>query len=361
MKRLLIYLPSFNGGGAERMRGQLAPAFINRGYQPTFVVNYINVPVALPPSVEVICLERRDTKSSLMPLMRAVKKIRPEVVLSSQPHSNIAMALAMKMAGHRAVFVPTFHNAFSREGSQSRVTKAGLSMATRLASAGARQIVAVSNGVADDLAATVGIPRSRIATIYNPVVAPDTAAMAQETPDHEWLIGRGPPVILAVGRLRAQKDFTTLLRAFAHLTCTRDARLMIVGEGPQREELAALASELGIAERFAMPGFKQNPLSYIKAAAVLVMSSRYEGFGNVLVEGLACGTPTMSTDCPFGPAEILAGGQIGPLVPVGDATAMASAIIRLLENPPPREQLQKRAQEFTVDHAADAYVRIFAS
>lgn len=361
MKRLLIYLPSFNGGGAERMRGQLAPAFIERGYIPTFVVNYINVPITLPPSVDVICFDKHDTKSALPLLAKAVRLLRPDVVLSSQPHSNIAMALAMKLAWHKAVFVPTYHNAFSHEGTSSRVAKTGLSAATRWAVGSAKHIVAVSKGVADDLAHSINISRSRITTIYNPVVAPGTADLAKQAPDHDWFGGSGSPIILAVGRLSPQKDFGTLLRAFALVARTRDVRLMVLGEGPQRDELMRLADTLGIADRFAIPGFKQNPLSYIASAAVLVMSSQYEGFGNVLVEGLACGTPTMSTDCPFGPAEILDNGQIGPLVPVGDEVAMAEAISRLLDSPPPRERLIQRSQEFTVDHAADAYVRLFAS
>lgn len=343
------------------MRGQLAPAFIARGYMPTFVVNYISIPITLPPSVEVICLDKRDTKGAILPLARAIRRVRPDVILSSLPHSNIAMALAMKLARHEAVFVPTYHNAFSREGNPSRLVKAGMSIATRLAVGGARQIVAVSNGVADDLSRSVGIARSRISTIYNPVVTAETAHLAKEAPDHDWFGGVAPPVVLAVGRLSPQKDFGTLLRAFALLVRTRDIRLMILGEGPQRDELVQLAGTLGIAGRFAMPGFKENPLSYIASASVLVMSSKYEGFGNVLVEGLACATPTLSTDCPYGPSEILDDGRIGPLVRVGDETGMADAIGQLLDAPPPRDRLLQRAYEFTVDHAADAYVRLFAS
>lgn len=361
MKSLLIHLPSLDGGGAERVVEQLAPAFIARGYHPTFVINYINVPIVVPPSVEIICLGRISTKAALRPLIRVVGGLRPDVVWSGLPHTNIAMALALKIARHRAIFVPTYHSVFSREGSSSPLVKAGMAIATRLAMRGARRIVAVSDGVADDLAAHTGVSRDRIVTIYNPVVTPRAAEMSKESPDHPWFGPGCPPVVLAVGRLRPLKDFATLLRAFAVLARERDVRLMILGEGPLRDELAQLAETLGIADRFAMVGFKQNPLSYIAAASVLVMSSQFEGFGNVLVEGLACGTPTMSTDCPYGPAEILENGRYGPLVPVGDAAAMAKSMGELLDAPPQREPLIERAQDFTVDRAADAYVRLFES
>jgi glycosyltransferase involved in cell wall biosynthesis len=222
-------------------------------------------------------------------------------------------------------------------------------------------IVTASGGVADDLAAHAGIPRQRITTVYNPVVGPDLLVNARSPVDHPWFAPGEPPVILGVGRLHPQKDFATLIRAFAALRSERPLRLVILGAGtdsPYGAGLRALASELGIAGDVALPGFAHNRLAFMSRAAVLVLSSRYEGLGNVLIEALACGTPVVSTDCPSGPREILDGGRFGPLVAVGDVAALARAIEQVLEHPPAAESLRARARLFTVEKSADAYLEL---
>jgi len=178
-------------------------------------------------------------------------------------------------------------------------------------------IVAVSAGVADDLATTLGLPRESIRVIYNPVVTPRMLEMSQEPLEHEWFGADQPPVILSVGRLTAAKDYATLLRAFAVLRERRSARLVILGEGEERQALEQLAVELGIQDDVALPGFVRNPYSYMRAVAVFVLTSRWEGFGNVLAEAMACGTPVVSTDCPSGPAEIIKYAGEGLLADVG--------------------------------------------
>jgi glycosyltransferase involved in cell wall biosynthesis len=224
-------------------------------------------------------------------------------------------------------------------------------------------IVAVSDGVADDLAAHAGFPRERITAVHNPVVGPDLLAKAGEHLDHPWFAPGEPPVILGAGRLHPQKDFSTLIRAFAQVRAKRPARLVILGassptEPAQAVELKALPDALGVAEDVAMPGFVDNPFAFIARASAFVLSSRYEGLPGVLIQALACGTPVVSTDCPSGPREILDDGQFGTLVSVGDEAALAQAIENTLDDPPAPERLRARAQLFTVERAATRYLEL---
>jgi glycosyltransferase involved in cell wall biosynthesis len=163
---------------------------------------------------------------------------------------------------------------------------------------------------------------------------------------------------MGVGRLNPQKDFGTLLRAFAALRREREARLIVLGEGEEREALARLAAELGVANDVDMPGFADNPYAHMSKAALFVLSSRFEGLPTVLVEAMACGTPVVATDCPSGPSEILEGGRLGGLVPVGDADALARAMAEALDRPVPTELLCARAADFAVERAVDRYLEL---
>jgi glycosyltransferase involved in cell wall biosynthesis len=226
-------------------------------------------------------------------------------------------------------------------------------------------IVAVSDGVADDLSLLTGIPRKYITTIYNPIVTPELQRKAQVPLEHPWFTPGAPPVVLGAGRLRAQKDFPTLIRAFARARAVREMRLMILGGGKDERKdaqskapLLALADHLGVADDVALPGFVENPFAYMARASVFVLSSAWEGFGNVIVEALACGCPVVSTDCPSGPAEILENGKYGLLVPVGDHVALADAILSVLSTPPDRDQLRARSAMFSVDYIAEQYLQV---
>jgi glycosyltransferase involved in cell wall biosynthesis len=206
--------------------------------------------------------------------------------------------------------------------------------------------------------------RAAISVVYNPVVGPEIARHAEAPLDHPWFSLGQPPVVLAAGRLSEQKDFATLLRAFAVLRGRRPARLVVLGGTPDPRRTAAriagladLARSLNVAEDVALPGAEPNPFRFMARAAVFALSSAWEGFGNVLVEAMACGCPVVSTDCPSGPAEILDRGRFGPLVHVGDSTGMAAAIERMIDMPTPKEVLTRRAAEFSLERAADGYLR----
>ena len=201
----------------------------------------------------------------------------------------------------------------------------------------------------------VGVPADRVHTIYNPVVSANPVRDADRPAGHPWLDEPGPQVVLAAGRLNKQKDFPTLLAAFAKLLVHRPARLIVLGKGRLRPMLTAQARELRIAEHVDFPGFVENPCTFMAKASLFVLSSRHEGLGTVLIEAMACGCPVVSTDCRFGPDEILEDGRWGELVPVGDPVSLAKAMKRTLDMPPGRDALRKRAAFFSMERAVGRY------
>ena len=226
----------------------------------------------------------------------------------------------------------------------------------------ADEIVAVSEGVADDLARVARIPRSRITVIHNPIVTDELLADARAPVDHPWFADGGPPVLLAAGRLTEQKDYPTLLRAFRRArerarASPRDPRRGRGAGAPGGARAASSAWPRDV--DFA--GFVANPYAFMARASLFVLSSAWEGFGNVVVEAMACGTPVVSTDCPSGPGEILEAGRYGRLVAVGDDGALAGAMLATLDDPPPPELLRERAGDFRADEAASRYLRVLAS
>ncbi|MGI9420717.1 MAG: glycosyltransferase, partial [Geminicoccaceae bacterium] len=222
----------------------------------------------------------------------------------------------------------------------------------------AEAIIGVSEGVSADLI-DMGLPRHLVRTIYNPVIGPDTVRLAAEAIDHPWFRTGQPPVILGVGRLTPQKDYPTLVRAFARLIDRgRDLRLVIVGSEKSeadRKELLTLASSLGVQDRLDLPGSVANPFGFMARSALVACSSRWEGLPAMLIEALAVGTPAVSTDCPSGPREVLDGGALGRLVPMGDDEALAEAMAATLDDPPDPERLKQSTARFTVQASVDAY------
>ncbi len=304
--------------------------------------------------------------SYIFNLAHYLRREKPAVLFAATHYLNIEAILAKRLASVPTRMVLSEHMHLSRwsvasEDWRRRYLPPLLQRMYREADA----IVAVSNGVADDMATYIGIPRQSITTIYNPSVYPDLVAKAQEPLEHPWFAAGAPPVVLSVGRPGRQKDLPTLLRAFAQVRAQRSVRLIILGDVSgsdkskrRRINLMALATDLGLAADVKLQGFVQNPFTYMARAAVLVLSSRYEGFGNVIVEALACGCPVVSTDCPSGPAEILDNGRFGLLVPVGDDTAMASAIDATLDHPPDKNRLRNRAALFSYERSIDKYEEI---
>jgi glycosyltransferase involved in cell wall biosynthesis len=301
-------------------------------------------------------------------LLRYLRRERPAALLSAMTKPNFMAVWARQLLGIPNRVVISEHNTFSltldSPSKKNRRRRRQLlpPMVKRVYS-GADAIVAVSHGVADDLAFATGIPRERITMIYNPIVTSELARQAAASLDHPWLQPGAPPLVLGIGRLHEQKDFPTLLRAFARVRAKRTAHLMILGEADAKHptlqsELMALAARLGIATHIAFPGFVANPFAYLARAALFVLSSAWEGLPSVLIEALACGCPVVSTDCPSGPREILENGAYGPLVPVGDEAALAEAMLSVLHSPPDRDWLRSRGAIFAANHVADRYLEV---
>jgi len=360
--RLAIYLPNFDGGGVERMKLILIDAFIRMGIDVVVAIHRREGELLhmLPPDVHVVPLEVARTAQALPKMVRFLRALKPHVLLSSMGHNNIVAVWARAIARTDTAVIISQHNALSRESVEmGNWQHRAMPAFYRRFGGWADGIIAVSEGVRVDMAEHTGIPLDRIDTIYNPVIDHDFARRAALPTHHPWLENPLLKVFVGVGRLVGQKDFPTLIRAFSVLRAP-EARLLILGNGPERAPLQELIRSLGLKNRVQLVGFKHNPLPFISRATALVMSSRYEGFGNVLVEAFGCGTAVISTDCPYGPAEILDGGRWGQLVPVGDPAALAKAMERQLMAPWPSAALRKRAQTQHVDTVARRYLELFA-
>ena len=220
-------------------------------------------------------------------------------------------------------------------------------------------VVAVSQAAADDLQQQLGLDDNRVDVIYNPVVGPRLLEAAALPPEHPWLVDKAMPVFLGVGRLTPQKDFTTLLRAFALVNKQQPSRLILFGEGECRRELKTRIQQLGLEQNVSLAGFVANPYAEMQHADCLVLSSRWEALPTVIIEALACGCPVVSTDCPSGPREILEAGKHGPLVPPESPSQLAEAMLHVLNNPPERRLLQQRGSFFSVSRAAAQYFKLF--
>jgi len=216
-------------------------------------------------------------------------------------------------------------------------------------------VLAISHGVAVDVLEMTGIAPAKVKIVPNPVVTDKLIPQSMAAPDHPWFVQKDKPIVLGVGRLGRQKNFYLLINAFAELRKQRDCRLVIIGAGRQQDRLIRLAEKLGVNGDVALIGFKENPYAFMRNADVFVLSSRWEGFGNVVAESLALGLPVVSTDCPSGPREILQDGKYGKLVPVDEIEALADAMRSTLDSPLSAEQLMQGAEPYTAQRSALAY------
>ena len=293
-----------------------------------------------------------DVRSTIASLAY-IRQKQPDCILPSIPPSKNAMLLAARLAPNSPPVVPIVH--FKLRPYLKARAKHWLLFPH------ADHLVAVSQGVAAEVVDVLGIHKSKVSAIYNPVHSAEMSNLAlSSSPAHPWMHDDGPPVVLAAGRFSKDKDFPTLFRAFRRLSERRSVRLLILGEGRWRKRYEALIRRLDLNDSVSMPGRVDDPFAYMARAAVYVLSSRREGLPTVLIEALACGCPVVSTDCPYGPSEILEGGRWGELVPVGKDGELADAIERVLDNPLPREVLRRRAEFFSVDRAIDQYEKLIA-
>ncbi|WPZ18248.1 glycosyltransferase [Geobacillus subterraneus] len=360
-KKLAFFLPSLHEGGVEVVVLNLIKELIKQNYSIDLLLTVKEGRLLdkVPPSVRIINLRSKRALNSLSPLINYLKKEKPDILFSAKTYVNILSIVATKLSRVSTRIVVSEHTILSLNAKNSRSFRGRylIPLFARIFLRYADEIVAVSEGVASDLVNVFKIPKKCVNTIYNPIVSDELINNAKKEifiPNQD-----DEPIILGVGRLTQVKDFKTLIEAFAIVRKKIKARLIIIGDGEERDSLVLLAKKLGIEKYIYLPGYKDNPLPYMSKASVFVLSSKYEGFGNVIVEALACGTSVVSTNCPSGPAEILDHGRYGRLVSVGNKEELAQAIIETLENPFPANELKQRSLDFSIDKSVSKYINLF--
>ena len=357
---IALLLPDLRGGGAERAAVNLANNFILRGYTVDMVMMSATgeLMVDLRPEISVVDLQAKRLRGVLFPLIRYLFQTRPDALLACMWPLTVIAVWARRIARVRTRVVVAEHTTWSMdEIVRSALGRWKVRTTMHLAFTRADAVVAVSQGVANDLTRFACIDRGAITVIHNPIVGEAKPPIDGSLAPADWWSGPHRRV-LAVGTLKAIKDYATLMTAFAQLRQRVDARLLILGEGECRAALEAQARQLGIVDSVFMPGFVKDPSPYYQHADLHVLSSTGEGLPTVIVEALAAGMPVVSTDCPSGPREILCDGKFGRLVPVGDAAALAAAMAESLSTTHDCAALKARAQDFSIDKATDHYLEL---
>ena len=365
--KVLFFLPQLGGGGAEMNAVRLAGGLIQNGIIPVYIVARGPGSYAkhLPPEVDLRVLDTGRIRSSTLrivrsigPLARALEEVRPDVAIPVMPASTLALLAAVRHSNYKPRVAPSMQNTLERKDR-------GLAAATNILEIAllrrwlprADRVIALSHGVAAEFERSVPALAGRIDVVHN-IGLPLPGQLVAVEPDLPARIP-GRTRFLACGRLVEQKGYPFLLKAFAKVAAEQDAELHILGVGPLQPMLERLGADLGIAERVRFLGFRSNPFAHMKAADVFVLSSLWEGFGNVIVEAMAMGTAVVSTRCPHGPDEIITDGEDGILVPVGDAEALASGMLLLGRDAGLRERIAERgvlrAQNFSAENISAAF------
>jgi glycosyltransferase involved in cell wall biosynthesis len=361
---IAIFVTFSGQGGVERVVNLLSRGFLERGVQVDLLAPRITGEHMenIPTGVNVIPLRTRHTYFALLPLARYLRREKPDALLAVKHRGIVTAVLAGIFACFRGRIVGNIHTTVSAGLAYSNILKRITYLSEmRVFYPLAHSIIGVSRGVADDIKDITELVDERIKTIHDPVVAPEIFEQGGQPLDHPWFSEEKIPVILGIGRLTKQKDFHTLIKAFTEVREIRQCRLVILGDGADLDSLRSLAREKGVEDDIDFPGFQKNPYAYLSRANLFVLSSRWEGFGMVLVEAMAFGIPVVSTDCPSGPREILVDGRYGPLVPVEDYKALAEAIIHSLDNPVPSSILKEAAENYTIDRISERYLKILAN
>ncbi|HFD86596.1 MAG TPA: glycosyltransferase, partial [Gammaproteobacteria bacterium] len=314
----------------------------------------------IPDAVKVTRLRANSSLTATREVADYLKEKKPDVLLTAKDRAGRLALRARKLAGTDTPVFLQIHTTVSTSlKNRHPVIRWWRYRRIRQSYFMANKVFTVSNGVAKDLQNITGLEPDKFATVRNPLITDELFDLASQPIDHPWLSGnRTIPTILAAGRFTQQKDFATLVRAFAILQTLRPSRLIIIGDGPLMNEVKQLIGELGIEKLVSLPGFQDNPFSWMKNADLLVLSSKWEGLGNVIVESLAVGTPVVSTDCPSGPAEILQEGKLGLLVPTENPEALADAMASTLKSRTRAPEFLEELSEYTAENSAKKYLEL---
>jgi len=360
MTKIAIYIPSLGGGGAERIMQILANEFVEKGCEVDLLLcnnsgPYIHL---LHPSVNIVDFRTKRVLKSIFPFTRYLKTQKPDIILSALTHANVAALLAVKLSGVKSRVIISERNSFRIYLSiPEKIVAFFLRFIMRIVYPWSNAITSVSEGVSEELRLLLPKQKKKIITIYNPIITLDHIVLMNEIIDHPWLSDKTIPCVISAGRLELVKDYSTLISAFSKVIKRQEARLIILGEGSERNKLNQKIINLRLEKYVDLSGFVENPLAYFKKADLFVLSSISEGLPGVLIQAMACELPVLATNCFSGPAEILENGKWGRLVPVGDVDAMAEAMYdSLTEKTHPDVKL--RAMDFTVSKSVDKYLEV---
>lgn len=359
--KIAFFYRELDQGGIQRMLIDCTNYFAQNGYDVSFVLmkrsdDYHQL---LNEKIKIIYFESIKKTQLYRSFADILKREKFDVLYSATPALNIFTIVTKMLSGSKTKIIISEHNntlVFFRnmKFTLSKLTYLSIPLLYRFADG----IIAVSKGVGEGLQKIALLPDGKITVIHNPAFSPIIQEQLKQHPDHEWFRDRDIPVFITVGRLTEAKNHDLLLDAMSLVIKDRPARLMIIGEGHLRAPLQAKIEALKLTDCVTLMGFVVNPVSWITQADVFVLSSNYEGFGIVLVEALAAGTTIVSTDCDYGPEEIL-GETYGYLVPVGNAVELAKKMEYALDNQIDKTLLQNKAQEFSVDNIMREYARMF--
>ena len=360
--KLMIVTPNFNGGGAERIAVNLANYYAEQGIDVSLLVFKGIGPYAnqVSDKVRLIDLKITRTRYVFFKLLKALKNERPTHVLSVIRGSNILLGLV-------SFFSKSYKLFFREANTMNAVVSLPLlkriiyKTVMRFSYISADGVIANSDDTRHDLIKNSIVSNEKVSVVGNPVLPTDYKEKSEAILNHPWFDSQDFKVALSVGRLHSQKNQQLLVRAFARVSqLLPDLRIVILGEGEKKASLQKLAEELGVLDKFEIIAFQANPYPYYRNADLFVLTSDWEGFGNVLVEAMACGTPVISTDCPGGPKTILQNGQYGTLIPVGDEEALVNALLKHFQGQANTdvEAAIDNARKYTVESVAERYLMI---
>lgn len=357
---IALLVADLHGRGVQRVTLNLVQELHRKGFNCDLVLTRGEGELLkyVPSNVRIINLGASGAIKALPALIGYLRREKPEAMISAEDNTNVVALLARRLAGYPKKLTVSSHVSPGLWATNGAIwhKRYWLRHAVRLTYPMATARIAISRGMADEIASLMPLSRDTISVIYNPVVTPEFLAQANVASPHHWFAAGAQPVILGIGSLTPIKGFDILLQAFAELRKTTEVRLMILGKGPQINRLQQLAIDLGVANHVFFTGFVSNPAAYLAHAKLFVLSSRSEGLPTVLIEAMACGCPVVSTECSRGASEILEEGRWGPLVAVDDAMELTEAMQATLFKPPDPQHLKARSMDFLVDRVTDSYL-----
>ncbi len=378
--KIAVFHPRFGGGGLDRVVVRLTKGFVQAGHQVDLLAAEVSgtvyddvdpgvnevplkAPIKLPAIKRLVSVESWTSLLSIPPLYSYLREQRPDILFAASSLNAAVVGKALARTDTKTVLRVSLHQSGSTQHDE-HLTARLLPYVRRLLFKGADMVVTNSAAGAEDLQKSLSLDARKVMMINNPSADPEIAIKAQAEVDHPWLDQHEVPVAVAVGRLAAVKDVSTLIRAFAIVVSKTPCRLLVIGQGVEEQKLKDLASELNISDSIDFIGFVDNPWAYMKRADIFVMSSRVEGSPNSLIEAMFLGVPAIATDCPTGPKEILQDGKLGHLIEMGDHESFARAWLEILADPEKAKATAESAMEhisrFEFDTVVNEFLAMFS-